>query len=356
LDWARQRLGLRATKDSRIASVEGQGRDGKTGLVGMSNGIFRLSTDAFAERDRTEIWHETIGRAVMSLDIDPLRDASSFHADITLRVMPGLVFSEGTHAGMRYDRSSSMIDSDDLVLSVVKEGQHVVRQFGREFAVSAGEAVLTTSADPGVSFNHATERLVLFRIPQDRIKPLVGDFGGALVQRIDRSIPALQMLLGYSAVLASLPSEAPPDLQHLMATHVCDLIALTLGATRDAAQTAAGRGVRAARLSAIKRDIAENIGRRDLTAEGVAAKQGISAGYLRKLFEAEGTNFTDFVRRQRILRAHRLLTDPRFASSKISAIAYDVGFSDLSYFNRVFRQHYGCTPSEARERAPEQSE
>jgi AraC-like DNA-binding protein len=318
----------------------------------VSGGVFRLSTDAFEERDRTEIWRETVGRAVMSLEIDPLKDVD-FHADVSLRVLPGLVMSEGTHAGMKYDRPPSMIDSDDLVFSIVKEGGHVVSQFGREFAVSAGEAVLTTSADPGFSLNHAAERLVLFRIPQDRIKPFVGDLGAALVRRIDRKLPALQMLIGYSAVLASLPAEAPADLQHLMATHVCDLVALTLGATRDAAETALGRGVRAARLAAIKRHIAEGIGRRDLTADAVAAHQRISVSYLRKLFDSEGTTFTDFLLDQRLARAHRLLTDPRFATQKISAIAYDVGFGDLSYFNRVFRRQYGCAPSEARAAALE---
>jgi AraC-like DNA-binding protein len=32
----------------------------------------------------------------------------------------------------------------------------------------------------------------------------------------------------------------------------------------------------------------------------------------------------------------------------ISSIAYDVGFGDLSYFNRVFRRQYNATPSDIR--------
>src|SRR4051794_33451972 len=96
-----------------------------------AGGIIRLSTDAFDERDRTEIWREVIGRAVMSLGIDPLPDGAGFHADFTTRVLPGLVFTDGMHSGMQYDRPSSMIDSDDLVFSLVKEGGHVVHQLGR---------------------------------------------------------------------------------------------------------------------------------------------------------------------------------------------------------------------------------
>ena len=34
--------------------------------------------------------------------------------------------------------------------------------------------------------------------------------------------------------------------------------------------------------------------------------------------------------------------------SAIATIAYDVGFGDLSYFNRRFRRQYGMTPREVR--------
>jgi AraC-like DNA-binding protein len=183
------------------------------------------------------------------------------------------------------------------------------------------------------------------------MKPLVGDLGSALVRRIGKEVSAVSMLLGYAGVLSSLPSDAPAELQHLMATHVCDLVALALGATRDAAQTAMHRGVRAARLRAIKQDIIENISHHHLSADTIAARQRISVSYLRKMFEGDGTTFTDFVLEQRLVRVHRRVTDPRFAGEKLSAIAYDAGFGDLSYFNRVFRRRYGCTPSEARTQA-----
>jgi len=36
---------------------------------------------------------------------------------------------------------------------------------------------------------------------------------------------------------------------------------------------------------------------------------------------------------------------------KITAVAYDVGFGDLSYFYRVFRRRFGATPSDIRAQA-----
>jgi AraC-like DNA-binding protein len=43
-----------------------------------------------------------------------------------------------------------------------------------------------------------------------------------------------------------------------------------------------------------------------------------------------------------------MLTDPRRAGDKISAVAYDCGFGDVSYFNRVFRRRYDQAPSDVR--------
>ena len=38
----------------------------------------------------------------------------------------------------------------------------------------------------------------------------------------------------------------------------------------------------------------------------------------------------------------------RDTSQPVTDIAFDVGFGDLSYFNRTFRRRYGMTPSDLR--------
>lgn len=69
---------------------------------------------------------------------------------------------------------------------------------------------------------------------------------------------------------------------------------------------------------------------------------------MRKLFESEGTSLSDFMLAQRLERAHRLLSDPRQAGSTITAISFEVGFNDLSYFNRAFRRRFALTPTDVR--------
>jgi AraC-like DNA-binding protein len=55
-----------------------------------------------------------------------------------------------------------------------------------------------------------------------------------------------------------------------------------------------------------------------------------------------------FLLDERLKLAHRMLSEVRFVDRAIGSIAYDVGFGDLSYFNRCFRKLYGITPSGVR--------
>ena len=180
------------------------------------------------------------------------------------------------------------------------------------------------------------------------MSPLVADLDAAYGRRIPAQSTALQLLTRYIGILEETETFAGADLRRQVVTHIHDLIALAIGATRDAAEIANSRGVRAARLRMIKEDIANRLDRADLSVAAIAARHRIMPRCVQRLFENEGTTFTDYVLAQRLARAHRLLSDPRRADQKISTVAFDAGFGDLSYFNRTFRRRYGAAPSELR--------
>ncbi|MDX2219230.1 MAG: helix-turn-helix transcriptional regulator, partial [Burkholderiales bacterium] len=162
--------------------------------------------------------------------------------------------------------------------------------------------------------------------------------------------PALRLLQAY---LDTLPAALPdPQLNRLVANHVYDLMALAIGATRDGAEEARRRGVRAARLDVIKADL-----RREplLAIQDVALRQGVSPRYVQMLFEEAGTTFTEFVLDIRLAAALRMLGSPRYADWSVLAIALEAGFGDLSYFNRRFKRRFGQTPSDARAEAAQNS-
>ena len=70
----------------------------------------------------------------------------------------------------------------------------------------------------------------------------------------------------------------------------------------------------------------------------------------RKLQEISGQSITQFIREIRLERAHEMLLDGEGTASEI---AYKVGFSSPTYFNKCFSDHFGFTPGEAaRGKAP----
>ena len=81
---------------------------------------------------------------------------------------------------------------------------------------------------------------------------------------------------------------------------------------------------------------------------GAAALVGMSEPTFSKYFKrATGQNFSDLVRKLRLAHARRLLEN---SDKAISEICYEVGFSNLSNFNRHFLNDAGVTPREYRQR------
>jgi AraC-like DNA-binding protein len=233
---------------------------------------------------------------------------------------------------------------------IVKSGSGTLHQEGRHESVSSGEGILTSNGSAGTFWGHVPSTVLSVRLDRKLLEAQGVAVDDALIRPIALENPALQLLSHYAGVLNNDVALATAELRHAVTTHIHDLAALVLGAPREGAALARNRGVRAARMHAIKDGIIANLAR-DMTIDSVAIAHGISASYVGKLFEADGTSFTDFVLGQRLARAHRMLSDPRFAGRKIGAIAFDCGFGDLSYFNRVFRRAYSATPSDVREAA-----
>jgi two-component system response regulator YesN len=70
----------------------------------------------------------------------------------------------------------------------------------------------------------------------------------------------------------------------------------------------------------------------------------MSASHFSRAFKkAYNLTFQEFLLRYRVYQACRFLNA---SSANISDVAYCVGFSDPSYFTRVFKRYVGVAPSE----------
>jgi AraC-like DNA-binding protein len=305
---------------------------------------FRFSTDGLSPRERGEALRSLRERGIMT--VEPQPDGVA-HAAIRKRFMPEADILSGVLSGLR--QFGTQHGGDNIFVCVNLSGDSSASQRGREITLHSGDAVLFSSVNAGCTINRpATVQFVGLRLPYRTLAPLVAHLDNMPMRLIPKETGSLRLLINYLCAINMGHALDAPELLPAVASHIHDLIALSIGATRDAAAIAAERGVRAARLQAIKSDIARNLSDCELTVSGIAMRHGITPRYVQMLFASEGMTFSEFVLGRRLAVAHQLLTDRRLANRPISSIAFDVGFSDLSYFNRTFRRQHNATPTEVR--------
>jgi AraC-like DNA-binding protein len=99
--------------------------------------------------------------------------------------------------------------------------------------------------------------------------------------------------------------------------------------------------------AAVLKFIATNYTNPELDLEGVVAGTGANRNKVNDLLKTElGMTFTGYVNKLRLTEAARLLTEKSAAT--VAEIAYSVGYANVSYFNRLFKEEYGCTPKSFR--------
>lgn len=322
----------------------------------------RFSTEGMPEERRAQAVRELHlhERTILSARLEPIEPLEPLpdcplHVDVTKRTLPGLAVVSGTFSGLRHAVRPSWAAAngeEDLLFGINVRGCSLARQRDRDLTLGDGDAFFATRDVNGFTITRPTlVRFVACRVSREAVAPLVGRIDDTPLRLVPPRSEALTLLVTYARAIADALPLATPELQRLAVTHMHDLIAATIGATRDGRAIAEGRGIAAARLRSIMTDISANLHDGDLSVADVARRHRVTPRYIHKLFENEGLTFSTFVLGQRLSCAHRILSDPRLADRNISSVAFDVGFGDLSYFNRTFRRRYAATPTEIRQSA-----
>jgi AraC-like DNA-binding protein len=310
--------------------------------------MLRLSGGGLPERERPDLLREFFDKLGVRYETEFVGD-DPIEIDLTLQGLPGLQLLSGRMQGARHRRSRESTDpTEDVGLLINPRGAHFLKQRGRELVLGDGDATLISLTETLETVHRAPGDLIVLRFPRPELGPRLAAPQDCVMRAIPSGTPALRLVTDYINITWKAQIAESRELQQVVVSHFYDLIAVAVGATRDAAEMARHNGLRAARLYALKQDIARSLGEPDLNVAALALRHGCTARFIQRLFEHEGTSFTDYVLAQRLARAHRLLVDPRHADEKISSIALDAGFGDVSYFNRMFRRHYGDTPSGVR--------
>lgn len=255
----------------------------------------------------------------------------------------------------RIARTSKAIRQDsgeNYFLILQEEGRALMRQNDMTCHMRPGDFVLIDSAVPSefVFFGDYNRQLSL-HLPRAEMH---ARFGYELIQggiALPRQDPAT---MGITAVISKVLTR---DASGTVADgYLREALFGLLGAMlheRSSQQDYRGidsdiSGARA--LAAGQAYIDAHYRSPDLTIQEMADDLGLSLRQIQRGFAALGTTPTKYLLQKRLEHARRALDDRQAGrrADLISSIAYEAGFSDLSYFHRCFRRAFGSSPKGAR--------
>jgi AraC-like DNA-binding protein len=223
-------------------------------------------------------------------------------------------------------------------------GRERVTQDGRDMTLRAGTFALWDSQRPIDFLVPDGLQKITLMLPQqvlDAVLPHARDLTGTPLSARTGS-GAL-----FATHLRSLVRQGGelPAAQHGAVLHATvELMATAL----DAIVASAGADHRRKLMARINGHILKHLADPALTPESVAEAVGISGRQLHRVFGPSGWTVERWIWRQRLLRCRQDL-DLR-EKAPISQIAFRWGFSDAAHFSRAFREAFGASPKEYRDR------
>lgn len=307
-----------------------------------------LMADDIDEIQRARLELHLPSRSIMRGSLGSFQ-SSPFQSKAILRMEPDLGLMSCFEPAARW----TMPQSQMRQIAVIRpsDGILVAEQQNQRRTCYQREAIILDATEETTFIATGVSRFDCFVLSADADPKNIVAING--IERIGQDNGALIVLGHYAAALMRglLPMDSPV-LASLATDYMRSLVSAMLNVTR---LTPIAPGKRISRtqpnLITIKADIEVRLSQRDLSLTGFATARGVTVRHLQKLFEAEGRTFSDYVLERRLERARQLLMNFATAPRPISTIAFDLGFGDLSYFNRTFKKRFGVTPRETRSRS-----
>ncbi len=298
-----------------------------------------FSSHSLPPAERAALLREVYARSMIGCDLAPVGEGA-LEIEFDALVLNGAGVGGGRYAPMTAQRGTEHMTGEGIMLSA-SAGRFGVSVGGAEM-LAGGEGAVTAMPmhRPSRWLYPGAQAVASVWIGREALADVAPGLDLDTPRVLAPGTPALALLMAYAQLLRDTPPQGAAAA--LAGAHLADLAALALG---HRAGPAAGR---AARLAAIRRDMAARFRDPDLGVASLARRHGITPRYLQMLFAGAGESAAEALLGLRLEAARARLADPRRAAEGIGTVAFACGFHDLSTFNRGFRRRFGTTPGEYR--------
>jgi AraC-like DNA-binding protein len=218
-----------------------------------------------------------------------------------------------------------------------------VRRFGQDCDVHAHQMTLLNTKEVYEIAMSDTLDAIWLRIPAKLLNAHTISVDEVLGRPLDvqngLGHMAKKMMYGAIAEQTDLADRSARIFSHSLLSFLGEVVNTNLG--EDRLNTTRGRRKI---LERAQEFIEEHIQEEDLNPARIAQGIGISARYLSEIFAAEGTSPMRWVRQRRLELCRMELERQTGGQQLICEIAYSVGFTNVSSFNRAFKAHFGSSP------------
>ena len=291
---------------------------------------------------------EEIYAPLCGVDIDASDPTSNVH--VAVRTFSDFAISNASLTKHRAYRSyQNIADGDDSMFLILPRNGSVGINHRRRGVVncSPGEMHLTALDHPFVCSSEDNLRVTAISLPSRWVETRLARINERVLKTSSpENSGAMQLLTCYLDSVLAMDSGLSAQSEQWVGLHVQDLISLVLGTNAEESRTAHGRGARYARLLMIREYIRNHLTDPALTTESVASNFGISPQYVRKIFQESGTTFSDYLNGLRLEWVFDQLSGSNMGGRQVGTLAYEVGFNNLAWFNRSFRNRFDMTPTE----------
>jgi AraC-like DNA-binding protein len=310
---------------------------------------FKISTDAFAPADRFDRWLDAVQKRVVGVDIQA-PDKATFRSDLDVLQLANVTYTTRASSPHSVMRTARLLRDGDnsFALTLCADTPMFAKCGDAEAALRPGSCFLFSLAQAGGLRLPTGGRTCSVIFSREVALSMVGAPERIAGRVIKVGDPSISLLRAYLNSLEDLRESVTSSLALLVDQQVRELIAHAINPASDLARSGTYGGIKAARLRTVLETVATNLSNPSLGSEMVGKRLGVSGRYVQQLMESAGYSFGAYAREARLERSRSLLQDPLYALKRIVDIAEMAGFTDLSHFNRDYRQRYGQTPSDTR--------
>jgi len=293
-----------------------------------------------------DAWNAMVASTFDNLVVDA--DREGFEGRMDVRDLGGMDLSRvaSSAAVVRRGRSS-VAQRPYFKLHVQDVGRSLNLQDGREAVLDEGDLMLCDPARPYTIRFDDPNRMLVLRIPSERLADRMGDPEALCGRRLAGEGLAGALLTSFIRTLWTNAGQGAAPVGEAVQDAALSLLTAVArengGEARGVRDLDAGQGAGAR----IKGFIDENLCDPDLSVGRVASALGVSPRYVQMVFAGMATTPLAYIRRKRLERAARTLREDGPACN-ITDLSFGLGFNDLSHFSRAFKAFYGVGPREFR--------